>query len=227
MSRASERGLFYEHKHHSKWFKKAPVQLPVKNHFGASQIKKRPLSQRDLSCWTHRGQGRLLSEAHGRLSVLSEGAEHQNKDDVKAPRQALSVSSKLLWPSSLLADGTRWRTEDAEETSTPDGPSVTPSNRTGNQGVAIETVNYEWTGRGRAGAVDLTDGLRCWCFTAPCKSQSWNQRRDIFLDRILETSDATYRHQSRMTAVLHTHTYSTHAHTQKYKHMQTYTYLRC
>ena len=44
MSRASERGSFYEHKHHSNDLKKAPVQLPVKNHFGASQIKKRPVT---------------------------------------------------------------------------------------------------------------------------------------------------------------------------------------
>lgn len=40
---------------------------------------------------------------------------------------------------------------------------------------------------------------------------------DIFLDSILETSDATYRHQSCMTAVSHMHTYSTRAHTLKYK----------
>lgn len=40
-----------------------------------------------------------------------------------------------------------------------DGPSLTPRNRTGNQGVAIETVNYGQISRGRAGAVNIKDGL--------------------------------------------------------------------
>lgn len=90
---------------------------------------------------------------------------------------------------------------------------------TGNQGVAIETVNYELIGRGRAGAVNIMDGLWCCCFMALSKSQRWNQRKTerFFLDRILETSDATYGHQSCMTAVS-SHTYIQHTCThRKYK----------
>lgn len=135
-------------------------------------------------------------------------------------RNSTKPSTKCLfqvsWPSSLLADGTRWSTDDAEETSTLSIQVSTQAAGQGNQGVAIETVNYEWIGRGRAGAVNIMDGLWCWCFTAPSKWQRWNQQRAIFLDRILETSDATYRHESCMTAVSHTYIQHTCTH-RKYK----------
>lgn len=52
---------------------------------------------------------------------------------------------------------------------------------------------------------------------APSKSQRWNQRKTerFFLDRILETSDATYGYQSCMTEVSHTHIHTAHMHAQK------------
>lgn len=81
----AERGSFYEHKHHSKWFKEAPVQLPVKNHFGGQQDKKTshsPATVGPLLLDTERSR-KTLSEAHGRLRVLGERAEHQNKDEVE------------------------------------------------------------------------------------------------------------------------------------------------
>lgn len=92
-------------------------------------------------------------------------------------------------------------------------PSLTPSNRTENQGVAIETVNYEWTGRGRAGAVHVMDEMwflhcRADVLRHPVNHEGGisGKLRDIFLDGILDPSDATYRHQLCMTAVSHTHT---------------------
>lgn len=49
-------------------------------------------------------------------------------------------------------------------------------------------------------------------------AESVEELREIFLDRILETSDATYRH--RLSGATHTLT----ALTLKYLHMQTHTY---
>lgn len=81
----AERGSFYEHKHHSKWFKEAPVQHPFKNPFGGQQGKKTihsPATVGPLLLDSERSW-KTLSEAHGRLRVLDERAEHQNKDELE------------------------------------------------------------------------------------------------------------------------------------------------
>jgi len=104
-------------------------------------------------------------------------------------------------PSSPSADGTRRSTEDAEETHTH---------------THSRSTSYAER-RGRKSGCRHRDGCRSydgWAAvlmfygTLDITHVKSVENRDIFLDRILETSDATYRHQSCMTAVSHTHTHT-------------------
>lgn len=179
MSRASDRGLFYLHKHHLKWFRKHQFNPQLFRH-------QRDIKTKDLSIpcqsWTSPVGLRGVTEDFKWSTWQTERAEceteHKNKDNAKAPRQVSSPSFLAFLPVSRRDSMKHWGCWRNKHTN---GLSLIPSNKTGNQGVAIETVNFKWPDSDRAGAVNIMNGavvvmVQSWCFTAPC-TWKWNRQK--------------------------------------------------
>lgn len=141
--------------------------------------------------------------------------------------KSTKTSTKCLfqasWPSSLLADGARRITEDAEETSTPT-VQVYPRQHDRNAGCSqrdselrVNRQRQVWC------TINIMDGmwlLRCSAAVLRHLEKSQNsaisEKQRYFPGQ--ETSDATYRHQLCVAVVSHTHAYAAHTHTDTHTH---------